>query len=475
MEKLPMDSLTRFVDKVGEQGRLVVQPRMGFGTAAHMLAGLRAVKSAHATTVGTITLDSFTRVRDFAGAADALRTGAHLNGFPLVSHGPEATRELLEQVVEDDFPVQVRHGSPLPSALLRAVVDSGLDATEGGPVSYSLPYGKTPVQLALRDWSAAVEDCAARSPEGFHVETFGGCMLGQLCPPSLLVAVSLLEALYFEQHGVTGVSLSYAQQTNLDQDLEAVAALRRLAGRYLTRARWHIVVYTFMGLYPLSPGGSLAVLAESVELSVRAGARRLIVKTPAESYRIPTIEENVASLEFAAARARHPLDPGTTGTRAAAEPDSEVYREAEALIEAALELDPDAGRALVGAILRGYLDVPFCLHPDNARRSSAVLGPDGRLRWTRAGAMPISLPAADRGSPGISSGDLLRMLEYKRRRFDTDYGSAEFDGWTARFGSSSPDISGSDSSGPDLDPDPAYAGTTGLGRGRSTTPSGVRT
>jgi methylaspartate mutase epsilon subunit len=406
-----VDDLTAFVRRSAEAGHLVVQPRMGFGRVEDMLAGLRAVRAADAVTVGTLTLDSFTRLNDFAGAARALMSGAELNGFPLVTHGADVTREMLDGLSGKDFPVQVRHGCALPGEIMRTMVDAGVDATEGGPVSYSLPYGKVPIDAAVADWSAGVEECVRRSPGGLHLETFGGCMLGQLCPPALLVAIAVLEALFFRQRGVSGVSLSYTQQSSPEQDREAVTALRRLAGEWLPDVDWHVVVYTFMGLFPATAWGARRIVAESVRLAVESGAERLIVKTPVESQRIPTVAENVAALEFAARRAREWVPSAPVDAE-------ETYRQALALVEATLELSSDVGQALVLAVRKGYLDVPFCLHPDNARRSGCAVGADGRLRWTAVGRMPITLPAAERGEDGITSGELLDMLEYTRRRCD---------------------------------------------------------
>src|SRR5207253_1140899 len=53
-----------FVARAQARGALVVQPRMGFSDPALMRAGLSATKAAAATTVGTLTLDSYTRVGD---------------------------------------------------------------------------------------------------------------------------------------------------------------------------------------------------------------------------------------------------------------------------------------------------------------------------------------------------------------------------------------------------------------------------
>ena len=73
--------------------------------------------------------------------------------------------------------------------------------------------------------------------------------------------------------------------------------------------------------------------------------------------------------------------------------------------------------AVAYALSRGRLDVPYCLHPDNAGRTESRLDADGWLRWSRTGAMPISptQPTTRR----ISSSDLLASLSYVERRYDT--------------------------------------------------------
>ena len=145
-----------------------------------------------------------------------------------------------------------------------------------------------------------------------HLETFGGCLLGQLCPPSLLIATSVLEALFFVQHGLRSVSLSYAQQTHPVQDIEALAALDQLATELLPDdVDRHIVLYTYMGVFPRRVAGARSLLADSARIAVLGGAQRLIVKTETEAHRIPTVAENLAALTAAAdwaAHARHDTD-----------------------------------------------------------------------------------------------------------------------------------------------------------------------
>ncbi|RJL31817.1 methylaspartate mutase [Bailinhaonella thermotolerans] len=390
---------------------------MGFGDVAAMRSGLLATKRARAATAGTITVDSYTRVGDLESAAAALAAGAALNGYPLVSHGAETNRRMLRGVRDATFPVQVRHGSADPGKIFEALLDAGLDATEGGPVSYCLPYSRMPLSQAVEHWARGCELLAARGREAGrepHLETFGGCVLGQLCPPSQLVALSVLEAVFFRARGLRDISLSYAQQTDPGQDAEAVLALRALAGEFLGGVRWHVVVYAYMGVYPETPRGAASLLTAAAELAVRTGAERLIVKTEAESRRIPTISENVAALELAgtAARAARPVPPPPGGA------DSQVYAEARRLIEATLELHRDVGRALLRAFKLGYLDIPYCVHPDNRGAARSYIDGDGTLRWADVGALPLDGLVPRRRSRPVGSAELLDALHYVRRRHD---------------------------------------------------------
>nr|WP_202445128.1 methylaspartate mutase [Streptomyces sp. SID4940] len=395
---------------------MVVQPRMGMSNPERMRAGLLATRDADATTVGTLTLDSYTRVGDLESAQLAVLEGVDLNGYPLVSHETATTRRVLDRVHGPHFPVQVRHGSAAPQHIFRALTAVGLDASEGGPVSYCLPYGRVPLRESVAHWTESCELLATLRETGAepHLETFGGCVLGQLCPPGLLVAVSVLEALFFRRHGIRSISVSYAQQTNGRQDSEAIAALRSLCTRFLSDTEWHVVVYAYMGLFPETEHGARRLLAQAAELAVGSGSERLIVKTVAESRRIPSVAENVAALEYAAAVAARTGPDPLEGTA------TETYAEAYALVDAVLNLDDDLGTALLRAFAEGRLDVPYCLHPDNAGLSRSYIAEDGRLRWSDVGRMPLSGVTAARPAHTVTSSELLDSLSYVRRSYDFD-------------------------------------------------------
>lgn len=403
-----------FVARAHSGGDLVVQPRMGMSSPQTMRAGLLATKGAIATTVGTITLDSYTRMGDQDRAAAAVASGAKLNGYPIVSLDVATTRGVLDGVVGPDFPVQIRHGSPFPEEIFRALTKAGLHATEGGPVSYCLPYSRAPLDASIRSWARSCELLASLAPVEPHLETFGGCMMGQLCPPGLLIAMSVLECLFFRQHGLRSVSLSYAQQTNPAQDAEAVRALRRLAAEWLPDVESHVVIYAYMGVYPRTSTGATRVLEDAARLAVSTGAARLIVKTVAEAYRIPSIADNVYALEAAAAAAAaEQCAPAARGAE-----DTGIYAEANALIEAVVNLRSDIGRALADAFRSGYLDIPYCLHPDNARRTRSYIDAAGRLQWSDIGSMPVRQVVRPTRSGQLTSDGLLASLSYVERKYD---------------------------------------------------------
>lgn len=419
-DPVPQGGFARFMAAARAAGALVVQPRMGISDPGRMRDGLIATRSAADWVAGTITVDSYTRIGDELAAVRAVRDRSALNGYPITAYSPHTTRWVVDAALAASFPIQVRHGSARPQAITVALARAGLDATEGGPVSYCLPYGRMPLADSVRNWRETCEFLAALRDTGRepHLETFGGCMLGQLCPPGLLVAISVLEALFFRRLGLRSVSLSYAQQTNEQQDEQAVAALRRLATEFLRDTDWHIVLYTYMGLYPTTLEGARRLLENSASLAVRTGADRLVVKTAAEAHRIPTVEENVTALRTASAAAR--AARGTAGAypAPAATADSAVYAEARELVEAVLNLSDDLGQALVEAFRHGYLDVPYCLHPDNAGRTRSRIDADGRLIWSDIGAMPIRHAMDGPPSPRLTAARLQEALSFVQRRFD---------------------------------------------------------
>lgn len=415
-------SFHHYVKEHAANGRLVLQPRMGFSDSSLMRRGLQQVKQLDAPTIGTITLDSFTRSGDFGSAANAIRQGMMLNGYPIVSYSRQQNIQLIEGLQATDFPVQVRHGSPLPEEIFKATINAGIDAIEGGPVSYCFPYGRIPLVRSLDAWRSCCRLFAAAGNGQGHIESFGGCMMGQLCPPSILIAITVMEALFMIENGIRSYSLSLAQGTHTSQDVAALNVLRQLGRKYLgPESEWHIVFYTFMGKFPRSFEGAKAIMEESVRAAVRGGAERLIVKTVKEAHQIPTIEDNIHALDQAnqvaiTERNNHFLQPDI------AEWTAQIFEEADFLINLLLNLDTSLEKSMVRAFKKGYLDVPYCLHPDNKCLTRAKVDAAGFTYWSDTGKIPFDphiRKNAVRRKTMLSSGELLQMLSFNQQKYDT--------------------------------------------------------
>lgn len=403
-----------------DSGLLVVQPRMGFETVPAMTEGLIAVRDGVAgACLGTLTIDAYTRVNQPERAAAALARGDRLNGFPITVHGPEVTAEMLAAVARPGFAVQVRHGAAFPQHIFEAAAASGLDSIEGGPVSYNLPYSREPLAATVQAWSVAARfwaDHAERIGRTSHIESFAGCMLGQLCRPSLLIALSVLEGRFFRDRGVPALSLSLAQGTHDAQDTGALIAMDRLAKHYLADVQTHMVFYTFMGLFPETPWGAEAIIRRSAEIARDGGAARLIVKTAREAVGIPSIKDNIAALNWASAAA----SPALTALSAEAMNWADVLEEeAGRLISAVEGLHDDVGQALIAAFEHGVLDVPHCIHRDNRNEARTGIDPEtGAQIWLSTGQMPLSPVPANGMAHLDGAAGFHHALGHNRRRYD---------------------------------------------------------
>lgn len=411
-----------FIRQCQQNNQLVIQPRMGLGKIVDMKQGLIEVKSSAAPTVGTLTIDSYTRVGDYLTPVKCLQKNERLNGFPIMSHSSQAICSMLEEVgCGTGFPVQVRHGTAEPQQIFKRMVDVGLDATEGGPVSYCLPYSRLPLQNAIKAWNdscrilAGETDCA-------HIESFGGCLLGQLCPPSMLITISLLECLYFADLGIKSVSMSYAQGTLAAQDRAALKVLNELANRYLKGVDWHVVLYTYMGVYPYSEQGALRILQDSAILAKQTGCVRLIVKTKAESRQIPTVADNLEAIDIAH-KAASETQLNQNLNQQECEYYEEIMTEVNQLLGSILNIDSNIGTGFARAFKIGLLDIPYCLHNDNSGKSRSYIDSNGALKWARVGNMPINNPVncLQTGEQKVTSKKLINMLSYKSSLYDGKY------------------------------------------------------
>ncbi len=411
-------SFSDFIEKHRNAGQLVFQGRMGTATPAKMRSYLEKIKALPFPTVGTITIDSYTRVNDLKAIPPILMKNEPLNGYPICTYSNKVNAQLLKNLCDPQFYVQVRHGSAKPQHIFRSSINNGLYIGEGGPISYCLPYSRLPIKDSVKAWkeSCLILTSTEQRQRLGHMESFGGCLLGQLCHPSILVAVSLLECMFFKQNGIRSVSTSYAQGYNSEQDTGALLALRQLALEYLDDIHHHIVLYTFMGMFPKSLSGAQALIRESIKLAKTAKVERIILKTVAEAHKIPEIEDNLNAFMLASSTFQHTeLVPRSSR---AIEFKEQIYHEAKLILETVLSISPDIGEGLVQAFQFGLLDIPFCIHADNKNKSRVTLGEQGEIEWADVGDMKYLKGHCVRNTK-INSYELIQMLGFNQYRYDS--------------------------------------------------------
>lgn len=228
----PKPSAAEVLRDARESGRVAVQPRAGVGGHTAMRELLTGLAESGPDLL-TVTIDSHTRLGRFERARRLARLSPReLNGYPLVAHGWERGRQLDESVAQ---PLQIRHGSPDARVMFDVAVASGITSFEGGGISYNLPYSKdVPLSESLAAWEAVDRRCGELAELGVVVDReLFGTLTAVLVPPSISLAISVVEAVLAAKAGVRCISVAYPQGGNLAQDVAALRAVPVLAARYL--------------------------------------------------------------------------------------------------------------------------------------------------------------------------------------------------------------------------------------------------
>jgi len=385
--------------------RPLVQPRGGFPRFDAQLRLTELLCAAGADFI-PLTIDSYTRHNQHDVADQLLQRSEdeekdYLNGYPLVSHGHELTRELYRDV---DRPVSLRHGTPDARLLVEIAIASGITEIEGGGICYCLPYSEGfPLDRALLYWQYVDRVCALYSAGDapIHRESFGP-LTATVVPPALAIVVQVLEALLAAEQGVTSFAVSFGQTGALLQDIATARVLRRLARRELDAhgfesVRTRLVYHQWMGQFPAERVKAAALIATSAQIAALVDADKIVVKTVEEAFGVPAPETNADAVRAV----RYVLDTcRPIAELASPEIDREsdlIESEAASLLEAIYALPGDAfWESVYRAFQLGYIDIPFSPHADNANRLVSMRDADGCIRILEPGGVPIA--EADAGA-----------------------------------------------------------------------------
>lgn len=376
-----------------------IQPRGGVPLFDEQLRLTRALDAAGADFL-PLTIDSCTRHNQYDTAAQLLRRSeeegrALLNGYPLVCHGHELTRQLYTGL---DKPVSLRHGTPDARLLVELAIASGIVEIEGGGLCYCLPYSEGfPLDRALMYWQYVDRVCALYStPERpVHRESFGP-LSATLVPPALAVAIEIIEALLAAEQGVASFAVSFGQTGSFVQDVACARVLRSLTREYLDRfgfgsTRSYLVYHQWMGQFPMQRERAASLIAGSALIAGVIGADKVVVKTVDEALGVPRAEVNAEAVDSVRYVLRTFATPQAVDSPAIAEEAALLESQVRTLLEAIFALSGEAfWESVYRAFQLGYLDLPFSPHTDNANLLVSMRDANRSIRIVDPGRVPIS-------------------------------------------------------------------------------------
>jgi len=376
-----------------------VQPRGGFPLFEAQCELTRQLSEAGADFI-PLTIDSYTRHNQYETATQLLRRSEeegrnYLNGYPLVSHGHELTREMYRGLAK---PVSLRHGTPDARLLSEVAIASGIAEIEGGGICYCLPYSEGfPLDRSLLYWQYVDRVCAVNStPDApIHRESFGP-LTATLVPPAIAVAIEIIEALLAAEQGVMSFAVSFGQTGSLVQDVATARVLRRLSRHYLDKfgfgsLRCYLVYHQWMGAFPQQRAKAAALIAGSALVAGMVGADKIVVKTVDEALGVPRPEVNAEAVETVQYVMRiFGCAESITSILVDREADL-IASEVESILKAVFALSGGAfWESVFRAFQLGYLDVPFSPHADNANKLISMRDGNSSVRIAQRGNVPIS-------------------------------------------------------------------------------------
>src|SRR6056297_786948 len=382
-ESLPASK--RFADVLESADKPLLQPRAGVPRLDEQIELLEHLQNAGQADLLPTTIDSYTRDNEYGkaqqGLDDARENGGDtLNGFPAVNHGVEGCRRLIEAL---DAPIEVRHGTPDARLLAAVTFAGGFQSFEGGPISYNIPYTKEhDLEETIEHWQFVDRLAGTYTERGVTInrEPFGP-LTGTLVPPSIAIAVGLVEGMLAATQGVRSITLGYGQVGNLVQDVAALRALRKLGEEYLpNEVTVTTVFHEWMGGFPPDEARANGVISLGGAAAAVAKPDKVITKSAQEFQGVPTKEANAAGLRTT----RQLIDMMIEQDIDLGGIDDEqrlIERATTALIETIERAgNGDVAQGVIAAFDSGEMDVPFA--PSDAA-AGAVLparDDDGRVR-----------------------------------------------------------------------------------------------
>ena len=392
-------SLAAVMRRAARERLCLTQPRGGFGTFAMQLALMRALEADGLADIVPTTTDSYTRNERFFEAAKGMAESetagrSMLNGFPIVNAGVALCRKL---VAASERPNIVLSGTAMPRLTSEISLAAGYSGYLGSGIAYTTSYTKElSIAEGIRNYQYLDRLTALYAEKGVELHRRQpGFLTGTNIPPSIAIAVCVLDALLAAAQGVRNYGLELGQSLHLVQDAAAIAACGELCREYLEKFGYSgvftpVTSLHWMGAWPQDEAQAAALIAYGGALAAIGGAVSVTTKSTHEAIGIPTPQANAEALRMT----RMALYLAR-GIRLDGLPEYErekalIAREVRPVVDTVLEMgegDPAVGT--VRAFESGILDIPWSPNRQVKSRVMPARDAEGYLRILDPGAVPI--------------------------------------------------------------------------------------
>ncbi|MBN2300375.1 MAG: methylaspartate mutase subunit E [Acholeplasmataceae bacterium] len=381
------------------QKRTYLQPRAGVALLNEHIELMQHLEAAGADFLPA-TIDSYTRHNRYQEAEEGIKVSIRegrslLNGFPAVNHGVAACKQVLDAV---NVPLQARHGTPDGRLLAEITHAAGWTSNEGGGISYNLPYAKN---ISLADsiyyWQYCDRLVGYYEDHGIHInrEPFGP-LTGTLVPPSIAIAIGIIESLLAAEQGVKNITVGYGQCGNVIQDIAAIRVLRELTEDYLKKYGYEgmtitTVFHQWMGGFPQDEAKATGLISMASTVAALAGATKMITKTPYESIGVPTKEINAYGIRASKMVVSLLQDQKYPQTTKLKNEMKQIKKEVTSLLDEVYKLgNDDLAVGTIKAFEMGVIDVPFAPSKQNANKVLPARDNEGCVRILEFGNLGLN-------------------------------------------------------------------------------------
>jgi len=283
------------------------QPRTG---VAHVEDEIKILKflEEHGLDVASIQLDAASRKNMYKKAQEGvLRTEkgkqSFLNGYPVPIHGVPGIEKILHSI---HSPFQIRAGSPDHRLIYEIGLAGGASSVEGGFICYLFPYDKMTSPITNLGYWKYIDKLAASYHQQYGIiinREYFGPLTTSLIEPTIPICINIVQTILSAKAGVKSICVSLAEQGNRSQDIAAIQVLYKTTQFYLTKygitdCNLSTVFHQYMAAFPTDLEKGCDLIVNSSATAALAKVNKVMIKTPVESFKIPTRQDNAYALQL---------------------------------------------------------------------------------------------------------------------------------------------------------------------------------